>query len=290
LLLMTVRQGLEKRRLSLENKRLEQIEAQAQALAHAKEEMERLDQLKNTFLITISHELRSPVGAALSLLRSLTRGMAGKLAPQQQDLLDRIELRLNELSALIDDLLALTVVKTFEARKPLPIVDLRTPLAAAIERFRAEAQAGQVALRHTPGSDPFWLHASREGLDKIVGNLIGNAIKYTPQGGWVEVAADCQQAEIVLSVCDSGIGIPQEDLARLGEEFFRASNARRSGIVGTGLGMSIVQHSLNQFGGRMQVRSQLGQGTTVEIRFPSAAPPDPARVHPAATRIPKGGD
>ncbi|MCA9969820.1 MAG: response regulator, partial [Anaerolineales bacterium] len=116
---LTVEQGMEKRLLSLETRRLRAVEAQAQAEAQAREEMARLSEFKSRFTFIVAHELRAPVGGAQSLLRTLTRGMAGELTPKQREVLQRVEARLDQLLALVNDLLALAESQTVTAEAPL---------------------------------------------------------------------------------------------------------------------------------------------------------------------------
>ena len=107
--------------------------------------------------------------------------------------------------------------------------------------------------------------ATETGLETIIRNLIGNAIKYTQAGGTVEAAIQEDAEYVKISISDTGIGIPEEDLPHIGDEFFRAKNAHLSGITGTGLGMSIVKQFADRFGGQVSVASKIGKGTTFTI-------------------------
>ena len=112
------------------------------------------------------------------------------------------------------------------------------------------------------------VQATEDGLDRIFSNLISNAIKYTPEGGKVEVTVGEQLGKAVVTVSDTGIGIPLHELSDLWVDFFRASNARRSGIPGTGLGLSIVKQLVNHFSGTVEVRSTEGKGTIFKVMLP----------------------
>ncbi len=266
LMLMTVNQGLEKRQLSLEAKRLQAIEQQAAELARAKEEMERLDHFKSAFMLTVAHELRAPVGGAQSLLRTLLRGLTGELSEQQRDILCRVEGRLDTLTELIDDLLSLAATKTVERERPLEGVWLQPLIRQVIDRFRAEADGKQVALTYNaPDEIIIIVRATQDGLDSVFSNLIGNAIKYTASGGMVEVNVKEEPERAKITVTDTGIGIPQDALPHIWDEFFRAPNARKSDITGTGLGLSIVKQLVTRFGGLIDVYSVDGKGTTFTL-------------------------
>jgi signal transduction histidine kinase len=106
-------------------------------------------------------------------------------------------------------------------------------------------------------------------LDKVLSNLIGNAIKYTPARGRVSVEAREQPGQVVITVADTGVGIPEDALPHIWDEFFRARNAREAGIPGTGLGLSIVRQLVDSFGGHVEARSAAGQGTTFSLALRS---------------------
>jgi signal transduction histidine kinase len=267
LLLITVSQGIEKRRLALEAKRLQDIERKASRLAYEKEEMERLDRFKSEFMLTVAHELRSPIGGALSLLRTLLRGLAGELSEQQNEILKRIEIRLNNLLELVNDLLSLAATKSVEPDQPLESVPLQKCIHQILERFSVEANAKHQSLSFESPDELIFVRATEDGLATVFGNLIGNAIKYTPEGGDIQVRVVPSNGEAQISVTDTGIGIPKEDLPRLGEEFFRAKNARQSDIGGTGLGLSIVKQLVERFGGLIAISSTPGEGTMISVKL-----------------------
>ena len=268
MLIMTVNQGLEKRLLSLEAKRLNEIEQHAVELARAKEELERLDQFKSQFILTITHELRSPVSGAQSLVRTLIKGLAGEVSDKQKDVLIRIENRLNNLSELVDDLLTLAETKSTNLEQPLQSVDIDKILLNIVDTFSIEAtQKGvQLKLRTTDGAST--VLANENGLQKIFNNLIQNAIKYTPTGGEVIVEVKNNLQGVNVTVSDTGLGIPIKDMPHIGEEFYRASNVKKAGFQGTGLGVNIVFQYMRQFNGRVDLESKEGKGTKFTLLFP----------------------
>jgi signal transduction histidine kinase len=267
MLLVTVSQGLEKRRLSREARRLQAIEREAAEIARSRDEAERLNEYKSTFLLLVTHELRSPVSGAQSLVRILRRGLAGELTPQQAEVLSRVEIRLDGLLDLINDLLALAAGKAMPADQPLEAVPVQPVIRRVIESFTDEAKNKQVMIKYPSPGKPLSAWGTEDGLDTILRNLIGNALKYTPPGGKVEVTALKEGDCVKVSVADSGMGIPEEDLPHIWDEFFRAKNAHRSGIIGTGLGLSIVKQFVDRFGGQVGATSSLGKGTTFTVIF-----------------------
>ncbi len=265
MLLLTVNQGLEKRRLSMEAKRLQAIERDAVELTRARDEAERLNEFKSSFLLMMAHELRSPVSGAQSLVRTLLRGLAGELKPQQSELLSRVEIRLNFVLEMINDILTLASSRSIETDRPLEQVQIQPVMRQIIESFAEEAKNQKVIIKFTAPSKPLTAMATENGLNTVMRNLIGNAIKYSKQNGTVEVSIHKEPEYVKISVSDTGIGIPEEDIPHIWDEFFRARNAHLAGITGTGLGLSIVKQYVDRFGGQVEVASNLGQGTTFTV-------------------------
>ena len=270
MLLLTVRQGMEKRQLLLEAQRLQAIEQEAALLTIEKESAEKLSEFKSTFTLMIAHELRSPVSAAQSLLRTLIHGLAGTVSEKQGEILTRIDARMDELMALINDLLDLASSKTLADEPSLTSMSLQAALQASIDRFCIQAEHKNITISYHIPETPLEILATPDSLERILGNLISNAIKYTLEGGSVEVSMQLVADEVEICVADSGIGIPQAALEKLGEEFYRAENAKQSGITGTGLGLSIVKQNIDYLRGRMQIHSVEGQGTIFRVYFPLA--------------------
>ena len=265
LLLMMVNQALEKRHLSLEAKRLQAIEHETVELARARDEAERLNEFKSSFLLVAAHELRSPVSGAQSLVRTLLHGLAGELKPQQAELLSRVETRLNFLLNMINDILTLASSKTIIPDQPLEKVHVQPIIRRVIDSFAEEARNQQVEVNCSGPGRPLTVLATENGLDTVMRNLIGNAIKYSKPGGRVDVGIQKKQDSVAISVADTGIGIPEEDIPHIWDEFFRAKNAHLENITGTGLGLSIVKQFIDRFGGQVEVASGAGKGTTFTV-------------------------
>jgi signal transduction histidine kinase len=236
------------------------------AMAH--ETLQRADTERAQFVRTVTHELRSPVAGAQSLLRVLLQQMAGELSPSHQDIIRRVETRLEALMALINDLLTLAASTTKGFQEKPELIALVPEIHSALELRSAEALEKSITLAFTPPSGDAWVIAGHEGLGHIFGNLIGNAVKYTPKGGRVTVSLEIRDAIASVSVADTGMGIPEDELPKLWQEFFRASNAKQSGIPGTGLGLSIVKRRVEAYGGMISVQSAVNQGTTVTVTLP----------------------
>jgi len=240
--------------------------AMENAMAH--DALHMSEKARALFVRTVTHELRAPVSGAQSLLRVMVRGMTGDVSPQQRDILNRVSSRLDFLMDLIGDLLALAATKTGEMQdRPQP-QPLQPALRRTVELHANEAEEKRIRVGLSLPSEELLVLATADGLVQIFGNLIGNAVKYTPARGSVDVRLSRQDDRAVVEIADTGIGIPAGDLPNLWEEFYRASNARGSDIRGTGLGLSIVKRLVETFGGSVRVHSVEGRGTTFTVSLP----------------------
>lgn len=238
----------------------------ANAMAYRK--LEEIDRAKSQFVLTVTHELRSPVATVQSLLRVILGGYAGQVSPKQKELIERAERRIVFLQQLVDDLLDLAAGKTEHlAETPRPVV-LNPLVTKVVAQLRPVAEEKSLDLRVYVPHEALTVLAVEDGIERILVNLVGNAIKYTLPGGRVEVTLERRGNEAALIVSDTGIGIPEDALPHLFEEFFRAENARSIEREGTGLGLSIVKNLVERYGGRIGVESRLGQGSTFTVHLP----------------------
>lgn len=239
--------------------------------AMAYKAVEELDALKSQFIRMVTHELRSPVSVTRSLLRTIVTGYAGQVTEQQLDILNRANRRVEFLQKLIDDLLDLAagkvVSKTNEALSPLP---LGPAIQKVIDRYEVPAKEKEINIQfnnRSPGK-PLTVLATVEGLDRIFNNLVSNAVKYTPKSGRIQVELSKTDQEAQIVVEDSGIGIPEDAIGHMFEEFYRAPNAKEMEQEGTGLGLTIVKDLVTKYGGRISVQSQLNKGARFTINLP----------------------
>jgi two-component system phosphate regulon sensor histidine kinase PhoR len=237
--------------------------------AMAYQALKKLDLDKSQFVRAVTHELRSPVTGAQSLLRGVIKGYAGEMTDRQRDIMGRLNRRLDKLEALINDLLDLAAGRSdlkVQECKPLPLMETLERVVSHVE-MRAD-EKDQTLLIQRPDGSPI-VSATEEGLDRIFTNLVGNAVKYTLEGGTVSVTVWEQDRQVAVEVKDTGIGIPAGSLPKLFAEFYRAPNAKAF-ETGTGLGLVIVKELVESFSGRISVESQEGKGTTFTVRLPLA--------------------
>jgi signal transduction histidine kinase len=241
--------------------------------AQAYELLAMLDRDKSRFVRTVTHELRSPVHVAQSLLTVLHEGCAGPLTAQQVDLVMRASRCLEFLQTLVDDLLALAAGKTnVYRRSERSAVSLSGVVRDVCARFEAPASAKGLRLCMECPADPVTVWGDADDLDRMLNNLVSNAVKYTSRGN-VRVSLTREEGAARLVVSDTGIGIPDKARPHVFEEFYRADNAKKVEERGTGLGLAIVKDLIERSGGRIQVTSAEGQGTTMAVFLPLAGAP-----------------
>jgi signal transduction histidine kinase len=230
--------------------------------------LEALDASKGQFIRVATHELRSPVAVAQSLVRGVLQGYAGEMTEKQTDVFGRISRRLDFLESLVNDLLDLAAGKAPELAEDEEPTLLNAAVRRAVLLFQPRAEEKGVELVNQRCSDQLVVWGTEGGLDRVFTNLISNAVKYTPSGGSVTVAVRQVDGQAQVKVADTGIGIPENALPHLFEEFYRAPNAKASSEVGTGLGLSIVKDLVERYGGRIEVESEVEKGATFTVTLP----------------------
>ncbi|HOT90895.1 MAG TPA: GAF domain-containing sensor histidine kinase [Anaerolineae bacterium] len=239
------------------------------ALAYAA--LRDLDAAKRKFILTVTHELRSPVGVVRSLLRTLAGGYAGALTDVQADMIARALRRTDFLQTLIDDLLDLAAGKAgLRMEETLQSVNLNQIITRVIERYTVPAAEKHLTLQLDLPDVPLHIMGVAEQLDRAFNNLVSNAVKYTPAEGQITVRLQEVEGQAQCTISDTGIGIPEEAQPHLFEEFYRAPNAKTQVKEGTGLGLVITKDILTRYGCTIRVKSGLGEGTTFTVACPLA--------------------
>ena len=229
-------------------------------------ELRRLENLRREFVSNVSHELKTPLTTIQAYTETLLDGAIDDSA-HNREFLQRIGEQAERLHRLILDLLSLARIESAEEAFELSPVAVSEVVRACLEEHQAIAVTKGISLVAQPWSEPVMVWAEDEGLRTVLDNLIDNALKYTPSGGRVIVRWRVEGRRATLEVEDTGIGIPQQHQSRIFERFFRVDKARSRELGGTGLGLSIVKHWVQVFGGTVEVRSELGRGSTFTIRI-----------------------
>lgn len=262
-------EDLEKR---VEERTAELKEANRQ-LQIANERLQELDKMKSAFVSQASHDLRTPLTAIKGSLENLSLGIAGEMNEKQKKILDRATRSVDRLTHLINDVLDLSRIESGRVVLEKANVSMKSIVEQAIQENRPAAELRRISLDAETTADLFTLNADGGKMARVVGELIGNAIKYTPEGGTVTVAlaregeTPVEPKNLVLSVRDSGIGMTPEDCKRIWERFYRSS-ASKYFAKGSGLGLSIAKELVELHGGTISVESEEGKGTTFFLHLP----------------------
>jgi signal transduction histidine kinase len=220
-----------------------------------------------------AHQLRGPLTAIISNVEVV----AGRIPDgKSSDMLQRVLSECQFLKRLVNQLLLLGEAKSERHQMIRQEIAWHELVEKSSDFYEALAQASDIQI-HFSRLDPCMVHANPEHLRFVIHNLIDNAIKYTPQGGSIEVALQRRpDARLCsLSIRDSGIGISPEDLSKIGRRFFRSNSGRDASTTprGSGLGLHIVQSIVDAMGGNLNIRSELGRGTEVEVTLPLSKQP-----------------
>lgn len=244
----------------------EQAARHADELAAVIDQLQEVDRFKNKFIQNISHELSAPLSLIQGYADMLTAGKLGELQPQQQQPVASIARRTRILSEMVQDIMLLLKA---EASPPNPEPTQLDELAqAAVEDFQIAVEKSKLTLRaeiapHLPPVSGYPAY-----LRRVVDNLLGNAVKFTPAGGTITVRMRQEGERVVLEVSDSGIGIPSDQLGRIFERFYQVKEPARRKRGGIGLGLALVKEIVETYGGKVTVESEVGQGSTFMVTLP----------------------
>jgi two-component system, OmpR family, phosphate regulon sensor histidine kinase PhoR len=246
----------------------ENLEDAVTRLEREHAELERLERVRKDFVINVSHELRTPLASIQGYTETL---MDGALEDHDHNrrFLGIIRHNAERLARLTADLVTLSRVELKQQTFQFDVYPANELLREAIDVVRPLADKKGVRLVEQPGPEEAEVSCDPEAVSQILSNLLDNAIKYTPEGGDVAVGAAPDGDTVKFSVRDSGCGIPEEELPRLFERFYRVDKARSRELGGTGLGLSIVKHLVLAHGGQVWVESRKNEGSTFWFTLPT---------------------
>jgi signal transduction histidine kinase len=243
--------------------------------AHAYAELKTMNEQRMWLARITHHQLRAPLAAIQSVLDAVR--YAGPLTEKQVELLERGSRRIHDVFDLIRDLLDLAAAQHAPASTSATSVEVHQALGKVIEAARERAQAKGLEFSSAIPSGDLQVQAQAGDLERIVSNLLDNAVKYTPRGGLMRFECILEDDAVRITVADSGMGIEPRDQQRVFEGFYRTQAAKDSGEMGTGLGLSIVRSLVERNGGTLALESAPGKGTSLTITLPRfiAQPPRP---------------
>lgn len=233
-------------------------------------EQARLDQMKSDFINRASHELRTPLTSAILMTELL---QIGGTQEETAEYLSALTRELNRQKELIDQLLLAGRLESGRMKlDPVPM-DLLPVLKESMQAVKAMANKRHISINLDVEQEAIHVLGDVSGLSQVFINLINNAVKFSPEGKSVEVLAALGEHEVLISIVDHGLGIPPDAISHLFERFFRARNVTVAEIPGSGVGLYIVKSIVGELGGRIEVKSELNQGTTFVVSLRLATAP-----------------
>ncbi len=235
--------------------------------ARAFHHLEELEEAKAKFVFLVLHQLKTPVASLRSSLSILEEGFLDEVDERKKALVARMVRRVGGLQDLLHDLMALGSMKGRVTGRAKGTVDLSAVVREVLDKVQSEAERKRIGIDAVLPDGPVTMSGDADDLDKVVGNLVENAVKYTPDGGRVSVTLVADQSRARLVCRDTGIGIGEEALGRVFDEFYRAGNAKQF-AEGTGLGLSLVKRLVDLYHGDIRVASKVGEGSTFTVELP----------------------
>jgi two-component system phosphate regulon sensor histidine kinase PhoR len=245
-------------------------------------EIKKLENMRSDFVANVSHELRTPLTAIRGYVETLLHTPPAD-AEDRRQFLEIIERHAERLSRLTEDLLTLSDLESGKIQLSPKRIRARQLIQRVLEVFWDQAAKKTVKLSQSVNNNLPEILGDTDRLQQLFINLVDNAIKYTPAGGVVSLTASevqsrsDEQPRVEIVVKDTGTGIPEKDLPRLTERFYRVDKARSRDLGGTGLGLAIVKYIVQAHAGEFSIDSVINQGTTVRVRLPAVAPAEPTQ-------------
>lgn len=229
--------------------------------------LKKLEQIRMDFVANVTHEIKTPLTAIIGYLETIQGGAINNIE-ETKKFIDIILKQAERLNRLVEDLLTISNIEMKQTVLNFESVNLRPAVNNMISLIEVKAGLKKINVRNNVNDNFPPIEADRDRLTQIFVNILDNAVKFTPDGGEIDITAAESESYAVISIQDSGIGVPKDEMGRLGERFYRVDKSRSRDLGGTGLGLSIVKHLMIAHGGRMEIQSQLGKGTTVLLYFP----------------------
>jgi len=229
--------------------------------------LKKLERIRTDFVANVTHEIRTPLTAIIGYLETLQTGAIDN-AEDARRFIDIMLKQAQRLNRLVEDLMTISKIELGEIKFRFEDIALSDVLGGILPLLEPRATAKKIQIENRVPEKMPRIKADRDRFSQILVNVLDNAVKFTPEAGQVTIDAEEKTGNVVLTITDTGTGIPREEIQRLGERFYRVDKTRSRDLGGTGLGLSIVKHLMMAHGGKMEIESQLGKGTKVSLFFP----------------------
>ncbi|HEX6385713.1 MAG TPA: ATP-binding protein, partial [Anaerolineae bacterium] len=255
--------------VAITNARLfEELEERAAELAIAYEELRESDRLKDELVQNVSHELRTPLTFVKGYVDLLMDGEMGLLTAEQQSAIQIISDKTNEITRLIDDIITLQRIDAGNLQ--LGLVSMAELVQMAVMAHRLVADKKGLSIESVLADGKGWVYIDKGRINQVLDNLIGNAMKFSPDGGTITVAVREEGDSVYVIISDQGIGVPAGKRQRIFERFYQVDGSSRRRFGATGIGLAIVKRIIDAHKGKIWVESEVGKGSSFFFVLPKA--------------------
>jgi len=254
-----------------ERQRFVRLRDFATQLEKANQELKKIDEMKSEFVSVASHELRTPLAAIKNAVQLILQGRTGEINENQKNFLSMADRNISRLTNILNDLLNLSRIESGKIDLKIEELDPRSTMEFIVSSLKPQADGKSIQLRTEIQKELPSVYGDREKIEQILTNLVGNAIKFTPEGGEITVstrASPRRKNELAISVSDSGIGISEDQFEKIFEKFHQVEGSLHRSVTGTGLGLAITKGLVEAHHGEIWVESQIGKGSTFTFTLP----------------------
>lgn len=247
---------------------LPEEEQKTMMVFHDVTRLKKLEKIREDFVANVTHEIKTPLTAIIGFIETLEGGAIKEEATAKK-FLHIISENAHRLGRLVEDLLILSSIELGEMTLRFESISVASVIESVLPMFETKAAEKSLTIDKRISDELPSIRADRDKMAQILVNILDNAVKFTPSGGKVSIdALQDEKGFVVVKVIDTGIGIPKNEILRLGERFYRVDKTRSRELGGTGLGLSIVKHLMRAHNGNIHIESQVGKGATVSLSFP----------------------
>jgi two-component system phosphate regulon sensor histidine kinase PhoR len=229
--------------------------------------LKKLEKIRSDFVANVTHEIKTPLTAILGFVETLREGALEDKTTALK-FLQTIDEHARRLDRLVNDLLTISAIELGEKKLTFESVSVKGIIESVVPLIELRAGEKGITIKKDIADNLGPVKGDRDSLGQILLNVLDNAVKFTPKGGTVSITASNVDENIAVRIEDTGIGIPKNEISRLGERFYRVDKMRSRAMGGTGLGLSIVKHLMEAHRGKVMIQSQLGRGTIVTLFLP----------------------
>jgi two-component system sensor histidine kinase/response regulator len=244
------------------------VEERTRELTFALEEVQKINKRKSDFISSVSHELRTPLTSIKGYAAILIAEKLGHLPPAVKERLEKINSHSDELVHMVNDLLDIARIEAGKTTMNIEPQDLKSMIDSICDLILIQCKNKNIELATDIKKDIPYVLADRTQIKRVFINLLGNAVKFTPENGKITIRVNTKDSMVQIEISDTGVGIPVDALSKIFEEFYRVDNSINQQVKGTGLGLSLVKHIIEAHNGKIWVESKVGVGSTFIFTLP----------------------